>query len=65
MSLTALANAGRRCYSLFVRNGRNCRLPDSHPNMNFDLMFHLSDRNRFPLFTGWRRKGEWRWQRPS
>jgi hypothetical protein len=29
--------------------------------MNFDF-FH---RNSLPVDTGWRRKGEWRWQRPS
>jgi hypothetical protein len=29
--------------------------------MNFDIR----NRNGLPVFGGWRRKGEWRWQRPS
>ena len=29
--------------------------------MNFDL----GNRNGLSVRSGWRRKGEWRWQRPS
>jgi hypothetical protein len=31
--------------------------------MNFDINF--SNRNSLPVIMGWRRKDEWRWQRPS
>jgi hypothetical protein len=29
--------------------------------MNFDIFIHYGN----PFSPGWRRKGEWRWQRPS
>jgi hypothetical protein len=32
-----------------------------NPDMNFDSY----NCNSLPAGTGWRRKGEWRWQRPS
>jgi hypothetical protein len=30
-----------------------------------DMNFDIGNRNGLPALSGWRRKGEWRWQRPS
>jgi hypothetical protein len=30
-----------------------------------NVIFDNRNCNSLPLRTGWRRKGEWRWQRPS
>ena len=32
---------------------------------NSIVNFDFCNRNSHPVGTGWRRKGEWRWQRPS
>ena len=41
--------------------------PTNFPtNANFDYVnFDFLHRNSLPVNSGWRRKGEWRWQRPS
>jgi len=43
------------------RMARPPRVAAPNPDMHLDS----SDCNSLPASPGWRRKGEWRWQRPS
>jgi hypothetical protein len=40
-------------------------LPAAEPAIFANMNFDIRNRNGLPVSSGWRRKGEWRWQRPS